>query len=299
MNANQLLPPVGSAKASGPRATKPTDRILVVDDDAATRAFNCKVLTRYGYDVDVAADGDIAWDLLQFKRYDLMVTDDAMPHLSGVNLITRLHGAHLDLPVILATGLLPLPETAPNPSSQPDATLLKPYSVEQLLETVNHMLRHADRTGRATQPIPMRPPHRILAVDADRDLRRLYAEALTAPGYALDGAPDGLAGWEALQANTYDLLITENELPGLSGVELITKLRAAHSALPVVMTAIRLPKYELAWNPSLQIAATLEKPFGLQHLVATVKNVLRATDHAYAPTLPPPAWGDRPTGFQL
>jgi len=51
-------------------------------------------------------------------------------------------------------------------------------------------------------------------------------------------------------------------------------------ALPVVMAAGRLPIEELARNPSLQLAATLAKPFPVAALLDTVKNVLRSTDTA-------------------
>jgi FixJ family two-component response regulator len=53
-------------------------------------------------------------------------------------------------------------------------------------------------------------------------------------------------GWEALQANNYSLLITEPDLPKLTGVELVRKLSAARMALPVVLAAGRLATEELA-----------------------------------------------------
>ena len=71
-----------------------------------------------------------------------------------------------------------------------------------------------------------------------------------------------------------ELLITEHDLPRLTGVELVRKLRAARMALPVVMAAGRLPTHQLARNPSLQFAAMLLKPFGVDELLDTVKKVL-------------------------
>jgi len=98
---------------------------------------------------------------------------------------------------------------------------------------------------------------RILVVDEDSDLRLLYAFVLGRPGYDVEGAKDGAAGWDALQNSNYNLLITENELPYLTGLELVKKLRAARMALPVVMASGRLPAHELSQNPSLRLAATL------------------------------------------
>ena len=116
---------------------------------------------------------------------------------------------------------------------------------------------------------------RILVVDEDSDLRLLYAFALGRPGYDVDGAEDGAAGWDALQSSHYNLLITENELPYLTGLELVKKLRAARMALPVVMASGRLPAHELAQHPSLRLAATLLKPFAIDALLNTVETVLR------------------------
>jgi len=164
-----------------------------------------------------------------------------------------------------------------------------------LLGTVRKVLRQADSTADAPRPRPANSPHRILAVDEDRDLRRLYAEALARPGYDVDVAEDGAAGWKALQTNRYHLLITEHDLPKLTGVELVRKLRAARLALPVVMAAGRLPTHELAQDPLLQLAATLVKPFAVEALLNTVKNVLRATDSPREQIVPPPNWQSQPS----
>jgi DNA-binding response OmpR family regulator len=141
----------------------------------------------------------------------------------------------------------------------------------------NELLQAGEPAGASVQ-CQANPRHRILVVDDDSDLRRLYAEALARPGYHVDAAEDGAAGWEALQANNYNLLITEHSLPKLTGVELVRKLRAARMAVPVVMAAVRLPTQELAGNPSLQLAALLPKPFYISELLQTVRAVLRATD---------------------
>ena len=141
----------------------------------------------------------------------------------------------------------------------------------------NELLQTGESAGASVQS-PANSSHRILVVDDDSDLRRLYAEVLARPGYHVDAAEDGAAGWEAIQASNYNLLITENNLPKLTGVELVRKLRAARLAVPVVMAAVRLPTLELDQNPPLRLAALLSKPFYLSELLQTVRAVLRATD---------------------
>ncbi len=64
-------------------------------------------------------------------------------------------------------------------------------------------------------------PHRILVVDDEDNTRKLNAAVLTQAGYEVDTARDGAAGWEALQTGSYDLLITDNSMPKVTGVEML------------------------------------------------------------------------------
>jgi CheY-like chemotaxis protein len=122
-----------------------------------------------------------------------------------------------------------------------------------------------------------RPAHRILVVDDDEDNRQLNTEVLIQSGYHVDAAEDGAAGWEALQLNNYDLLVTDNNMPKVSGVELLIKLRAAHVFLPVIMATATLPKKDFTRYPWLQPAVTLPKPYTVDELLGTVKEVLHTT----------------------
>ena len=100
----------------------------------------------------------------------------------------------------------------------------------------------------ASAPVQLqtRPPRRILVVEDEPDIRSLNAEVLKNSGYEVDTAEDGKAGWEALHATrpapeSYALLITDHDMPGLSGLALIKKVRAARMALPVILATGTLP----------------------------------------------------------
>jgi DNA-binding response OmpR family regulator len=118
------------------------------------------------------------------------------------------------------------------------------------------------------------PPPRILLVEDDEAMRQFYARMLVRDGHWVGTAEDGAAGWEALQGSRYDLLITDNNMPKMTGLEMVTKLRAARMALPVILATGILPTEALERNPGLQFAATLEKPFAIEMLLDTVKRVL-------------------------
>jgi DNA-binding NtrC family response regulator len=126
----------------------------VVDDEPLILRLNTQMLVGAGYNVDAAADGADAWDTLQLNCYDLMITDNNMPKVSGVELIQKVHAARMALPVIVATGASPTEEFARHPHLQPAAIMLKPYTSEEFLGTVRDVLRATDETREQTAPPP-------------------------------------------------------------------------------------------------------------------------------------------------
>jgi DNA-binding response OmpR family regulator len=127
------------------------------------------------------------------------------------------------------------------------------------------------------------PPHRILVVDDDCGVRRLVADVLICSGYHVDTVEDGASGWRALNASRYDVLITDNTMPGVTGLELIKKLRSEDMNLSVILASGTVPTEELCQYPWLQLDAMLPKPYGVAELLGTVKKVLRAADSAREP----------------
>ena len=121
-------------------------------------------------------------------------------------------------------------------------------------------------------------PIRILVVDDEQDARQLTVDVLANSGYVVEAVKDGAAGWDALQAGRYDLIVTDNKMPGMSGVEMIEQLRTARMALPVVMVTGYLPTHEYIRRPWLKPDVILEKPFSNADLLATVKKVLHQND---------------------
>jgi DNA-binding response OmpR family regulator len=283
-------------------APLPRCRILVVEDDSSLLRLNSEVLKRSGYDVDGAEDGAAAWDAFQLNRYDLLVTDNNMPRVSGFELLKKLQAAGMVMPVIMATGELPEEEFTQYPWLRPGAILLKPYTIAELLETVKQVLREASgaddgsqlfkyrdvkgnkilpagKLAGAPRPCPTNASRRILVVDDNSDTRQLSVDVLAGFGYDVEAVIDGAAGWEALQNTSYDLAITDNKMPRMTGIEMIEKLRSARMTLPVIMATGKLPTAEFARKPWLKPSATLERPFSNDELLATVKRVLRPDDH--------------------
>ena len=88
---------------SDARAARPF-RILVVDDVEGMRLALEDCLRLQGYEVVSSASGEEALELLRSQRFDLLLTDQAMPGLSGIELAEATARIHPDVPVVLLTG---------------------------------------------------------------------------------------------------------------------------------------------------------------------------------------------------
>jgi len=123
------------------------------------------------------------------------------------------------------------------------------------------------------------PRQRILVVEDDAYVREMYSDVLASAGYQVDSAKDGEAGWQMLRANNakpkYDLLITDNKMPKVSGFELIQRLRSEKLNIPVILASGTLPDIR-----DLPVAAILEKPFLPNQLMEMVAGVLNANENA-------------------
>ena len=121
-------------------------------------------------------------------------------------------------------------------------------------------------------------PRQILVVDDDPDIRQLSIDVLVSSDFKVDAAVDGADAWEALRVKHFDLVITDNKMPRMTGIELIEKLRYTRLPLPVIMATSQLPTLEFELKPWLLPDATLQKPFSNDDLLVTVKKVLRTDD---------------------
>jgi DNA-binding response OmpR family regulator len=108
-----------------------------------------------------------------------------------------------------------------------------------------------------------------LVADDSVAVRKLLAASLRRDGYEVREAADGYAAWLAIEAEVPDLLIVDDVLPGLSGVELVQQLRSRPAAESVrVLFLVEYPTgLRRAAEAGLPEDAVIRKPFDLDGLV--------------------------------
>jgi CheY-like chemotaxis protein len=77
---------------------------------------------------------------------------------------------------------------------------------------------------------------KILVVDDEEAIRLLYREELTEAGYDVDVAQDGAEALRKLEQAQPDLMTIDLRMPGMDGIELLSRVRAMHRELPIVIS---------------------------------------------------------------
>jgi DNA-binding response OmpR family regulator len=126
---------------------------------------------------------------------------------------------------------------------------------------------------------------RILAIDDDPSVTSLLKRGLAYEGYAVDVAGTGAAGLALAREHAPDLVVLDIMMPGMNGLEVLRRLRAADARLPVIMlTAKDAPADQVN---GLEAGADdyVVKPFTFEVLVARVRALLRRQQVEHPPIL--------------
>jgi CheY-like chemotaxis protein len=166
MNNTKVMNVCVADAAERPGAVRPR-RILVADDDEAIRDLISTALAGAGFEVKAASDGQLAWEALVHERYDLLVTDNEMPHLPGIELIERIRDRGISVPIIIASGSFPMEKVREHPELQIAAALPKPFRIIELLNAVRQVFQPSIRNATADQRAPDRRQASLQSIRTD------------------------------------------------------------------------------------------------------------------------------------
>lgn len=114
--------------------------ILIVDDEQWARTIVERILTSDGHSVDVASNAEEGLLKLKARRFDLMITDQAMPDISGQDLAQLAKGINKDMRIVLLTGFGDLMMREGNKPGGVDLILAKPISTADLRNAIGQSL---------------------------------------------------------------------------------------------------------------------------------------------------------------
>ncbi|MGB3309624.1 MAG: response regulator transcription factor [Nodosilinea sp.] len=116
-------------------------RILLVEDDHLLAASLSEALEAQRYTVDVAHDGELAWQQMALLPYDLMLMDVTLPHLDGLTLCQRLRSQGFASPVLMLTARDTSADKVAGLDAGADAYMVKPFDLSELIAQIRALLR--------------------------------------------------------------------------------------------------------------------------------------------------------------
>jgi len=243
-------------------------RVLLVDDSALIHKHTVPLLTAAGYEVTEAWDGAEALERLRTERADLVLTDVEMPRLDGYALCLALKNdpATQGIPVIICSSLGEASDLERGFDVGADDYLVKPVVPEELVSRLHSLLATRMLSGR----------ERVLVVDDSAAIRHLVSDCLRRQGFVVTTAVDGQDGLEKAKAERPELVLTDYDMPRMTGFELVLGLRRDPTTrdIPLVMLTARESKRDQAQMRAAGLTSYLVKPFGPDKCVAIVERVL-------------------------
>jgi PAS domain S-box-containing protein len=143
--AEIALPAAAEAEAEGPLPRGNGERVLLVDDEAPVLAMTAEVLTRLGYEPVCFADSRAALAAFEAApgRFDVVVTDDLMPGITGTGLASVVRRRRPDLPIVLVSGYSGPILTQQALAAGVSELLTKPPQSREIATTLARVLRRA------------------------------------------------------------------------------------------------------------------------------------------------------------
>lgn len=257
----EVLEVVGSA-------TRRKKQILLVDDSVLIHRHTTPILEEAGYEVLAAFDGAEALELADQHGPDLCITDVEMPRYDGYEVCRLLKQQPRPIPVIICSALGETQDLERGFDAGADDYLVKPAQPDELLSRIRHLLtsvglEHSQR-------------ERLLVADDSPAIRHLVADALTRQGFAVTTAVDGQDALEKARVQRFDMLITDYDMPRMTGFELVHAWRRDPSLrdLPTMMLTARNTRRDQALMRAAGLTTYLVKPFSVDKCVAMVERLL-------------------------
>jgi two-component system, OmpR family, alkaline phosphatase synthesis response regulator PhoP len=126
-------------------------------------------------------------------------------------------------------------------------------------------------------------PKRILVVEDSADLARVLGDRLRSEGYEVGHVTSGESALEAAGNGTYDLMVLDVMLPGISGFDVCRELRARRRMIPILMLTARSETVDKIVGLKLGADDYLTKPFDFGELIARLEALARRSSPAHSP----------------
>ncbi len=248
-------------------------RALIVDDDIAVSHMLSRFLTQWGWLADETPCVSTALDSFKQDSYDLLLCDVDLPDGDGISLARDLLKIKPALIVIIVSGDPQNLDRAREAGLA--ACLHKPFKMDDLRALIE--LECAGKAPIGSQGLslekqaPRDPVHVLLVEDDPSQLADAWG-ILEAIGCRVAAAESAEAAFRAIERTHFDVILTDNILPGMTGFQALPRLRASGTPV-IVMSSQHGPDTEKDAR-LLGAAAFIMKPLAVKELSRLIRQAV-------------------------
>jgi len=237
--------------------------VLVIDDDLEVRTVLQKYLSKLGYQVELADNGEEGLRLAKKIFPDVITLDVMMPKMDGWEVLSYLKAdPELDhIPVIV---LSMIEDKSVGYSLGASDYLIKPITREQISKILQkYHFAHNDTT------------QLIMVIDDDAVTRDMTARMLRKAGWRVCKVDDGRIALNYIQKKQPDLILLDLQMPAMNGFEFVTQLRQSYDSIPILVLTARDLTMEERLRLNTHVMGIFQKgSYSRYELLAQVKNLL-------------------------
>jgi FixJ family two-component response regulator len=242
--------------------------ISVVDDDESVRRTTALLIESFGFRAAAFESAESFLSSGHLRDTTCLIVDVQMAGMNGLQLQTHLAAAGCGIPIIFITAYESKDSRQRAMQAGAAAFLGKPFSDEQLLQTIRSALRLFHPEFIVTENL-------ISVVDDDESVRRTTTVLIESLGFraaAFESAESFLSSGHLRDTTC---LIVDVQMPGMNGLQLQTHLAAAGCGIPIIFMTAYESKDSRQRAMQAGAAAFLGKPFSDEQLLQTIRSALR------------------------
>jgi DNA-binding NtrC family response regulator len=255
----------------GPAKIQRKATILIVDDNGGMLKALERLIQRGGNTPVCASDGKEALEIFGKGGIDLVVSDKDMPIMGGLELLKELRKRDPRVKFIAVSGDLGDKDSIAFFDEGAIGVMRKPYDNKLLSSLIGGALRNGDDPKVHT---PAMGQVRVLIVDDTEQCRAVGEMMVRRMGYAPVLAEDGIQGLAEYRKGGFDIVLTDQEMPGMEGLQMLKEIMRLNPEAKVIATSGAFTEEMKDNFYAAGASAVLEKPFSLSDLRKVVEGCL-------------------------